>query len=263
MSENWILVLIAFAPGIIGFLYKFLNTATRFLPFYYTHADFDIAVIEQDTKNQKVKIKIAYAGSSSLIIKGVELTSILSLASSKERIISWFQLARGYLTDDWEGLQTVLGQKYARKEPVWLRKTLNLILGILLSLIIISLLYNPFGWIILLIGPYSSLRIISSDVNTKDIQSGANQVLPFLIKPAEEREFLIDYTFAVKSRNFTSTKAKYVLDMPEKSLWKLPRPGHLILRGNVKLLIKTSGLFATHRINLGKKDFVLIPLQDN
>jgi len=259
MSVIWISVLIAFAPGTIVFLYELLNIATRLSRIYHTHADLDVAVIEQDTNNQKIKIKIAYAGSSPLIVRRIELTSVLSLASSKERLLAWFQLARGYLTDDWEGLQTVLGQSFARKEPVWLRKTVNLILGILFSLFIISLLYNPFGWIILFIGPHSNLRIIASDVNTKEIQTGTDQVLPFLIKSSEEKEFLIEYAFSVKSRYFPSTKAKYVRDMPEKSLWKLPRPGHLVLQGNVKLLIKTSGLWAAHRINLGKKDFVLIP----
>lgn len=113
----------------------------------------------------------------------------------------------------------------------------------------------------LLIGPYNDVKIKSSSSDTKDIQSGSNQVLPFLIKPAEEREFLIDYTFAVKSRHFIPTEAKYIQkqNIPEKSHWKLPRPGHHSLQGKVKLLIKTHGILATYRLNLGEEDFILIP----
>lgn len=266
MSTIWISVLIALTPGTIALLYKLLKNATRLSHIYHTHADLDIAVVEQDTSNQKVKIKIAYAGGSPLIIRRIELTSVLSLARSKERFLAWFQLARGYLTDDWEGLQTVFGQNFVIKEPIWLRKIVNLILGILFSLFIISLLYNPFGWVILLIGPYSNLKIMASDknINTKEMQTDTNLVPPFLIKPCEEREYLIEYTLYVKARSFLpTTEAKYVQDIPKKSPWKLPRPGQFVLEGNVKLLIRTSGLLAAHRISLSKKNFVLIPCRDN
>lgn len=260
MSEIWIAVLIAFAPGIIAFLYKLLNIVFGFSFSLHGRTDLDVAVTKHDINNQKVEIKIAYAGSSPLIIRRIELTSILSQARGKERFLSWFQLARGYLTDDWEGLQTVFGQKFGLKESIWLRKTVNIILGILFCLLILSLLFNPFGWIILFLGPYNNLRIISSNVNTK-VMPSTDKVLPFLIKLSEESELLVEYTFAVKSRLFAPTEAKYIQkrNIPEKSPWKLPRPGQFVLQGDVKLRIKTSGLLATYSINLGKRKFVLIP----
>ena len=269
MSEIWIGVLIgvlsSFAISIFVFLYKLIANAIGFSGIPNIHTDLGIAVIEHDKNNQKVKIKIAYAGSNPQIVRKIELTSSLSLAAGKDSLLAWVQLARGYLTDDWEGLQTVFWQRFARKEPVWIRKPVNIILGIVFSLLIISLLFNPLGWIMLLFGPYNNLKIVSSDVNTKEMQTGANKVPPFLIKPSEESEFLIDYSLSIKSRHFAPTKAEYVRDMPEKPLWKLPRPGHHILRGKVKLLIKTPGLLATYRINLDKhkEDFVLIPSRDN
>lgn len=261
MSEIWIGVLSALASSILIALYKLLSNVIRFPGIYRKLADLDVSVIEHEKNNQKVKIKIAYAGSSPLIVKRIELTSSLSLASRKERFRAWFQIARGYLTDDWEGLQAVLGQRFIRKEPVWFRKSFNIIIGITFSLLILSLIYHPFGLIMLLIGPYSDVKIKSSNINIEDVQSGI-KILPFLIGSAEEREFLIDYTFAVKSKLFIPTKAEYVQDKPKNPLWKLPRPGRHVLRGNVKLLIKTQGLLATYRINLGEEDFILIPQQD-
>jgi len=270
MSEIWIGVWIgvstSVAISILAFLYKLLGNAIGFSSIPSIRTGLGIAVIGHDKNNQKVKIKIAYAGSSPLIVKGIELTSSLSLASRTERFRAWFQIARGYLTDDWEGLQAVFGQRFIKKEPVCIRKSFNLILGILFSLLVLSQIYSPFGWIMLLLiePPYIKVKIKSSDINIKDVQSGKNKLLPFLIKPIEEREFLIDYMFAVKSKLFISTKAEYVQDKPKNPLWELPRPGHHVLHGNVKLLIKTQGLLATYRINLGKdkEDFILIPQQD-
>lgn len=266
MSGILIGVLIALVPGIIVFLYKLLSNLFGLPSIQHKRADLDVAVIEHDKGNQKVKIKIIYAGSSPLIVKGIELTSSLQLAFGKESLLACFQLARGYLTDDWEGLQAVFGQKFARKEPVRIRKSFNLILGILFSLVVLSLIYNPLGWIMLLMGPYDSVKIKSSNINMKDLQSGENQPLRFLLDPTKERELLIDYTLAVESKRFIPTESRYIQkqDIPKKSPWILPRPGHHVLHGKVRLSIKTHGLLTPYRINLdkGKEDFILIPQQD-
>lgn len=259
--EFWHTILIASIPGIIVIIYKLFVTFTGFSPLSYTRPNLDISVIEQYENEQKIKIKMAYIGIRPLIIKRVELKSTLDLRNVGERFRSWFQLSRGHITDDVLGLQTVLGQKYSRKEPVWLRKIFNIIFGILLYVMLISFIYNPFGWIsLLLFSAYNSVKIRSSEVNVKELQPENNRTTPFLIKPAEEKEFLLIYTFSVRSKSFKPTKAEVFHGILDNPLWKLPRPGHHILRGNVKLIIQTSGWLSRYCLNLGKKDFRLIPL---
>jgi hypothetical protein len=263
MSGFWIGVLIALIPGSISFLYKLLSNLFRLPNIEHKRADLDVSVIKHNKKNQKVKIKIIYAGSSPLIVKGIELTSSLQLAFGREGLLACFQVARGYLTDDWQGLQAVFGQKFIREKPACIRKSFNLILGIAFSVLILSWIYNPFGLIMLLMGPYDSVKIKSSNISIRDLKSGKNQLLPFSLSPAKERELLIDYTLAAKSKRFIPTEVKYIQKqyIPKKSPWILPRLGHHVLHGNLKLSIKAPAFLIPYRKNLdkNKEDFILIP----
>lgn len=261
MSQVWITILILIASSILVFLYKFFSNIFGFSGITHSRADLYIAVINHDRENNQIKIKIACAANNPLIIKNIELVSRLSFGNRRENFLGWFQIARAYFVDDQEGLQGVFILRKFKRESAWVRKSFNVLLGLLFSLFILSTIYHPFGWLVLSMGPYPNVKIKSSKVVIKD--SVSNQILyfPFLIKPAEERELLIDYAFSVKEKGYIEADAKYFNNqlIPNKSNWILPRLGQYILHGKVKLKLNMQGFLTSYALNLSKEkdNFIL------
>ena len=89
----------------------------------------------------KVTIKVAFIGKEDIIVDEVAIQSKLSYPRRIEGILAWLQLGIGYLLDDVEGLNNVLGRSFPtitwiptvpfhRISRWYIRKPLNMILGI-------------------------------------------------------------------------------------------------------------------------------------
>jgi len=111
-----------------------------------------------------VAINIAFTGKEDMIVDEVVIQSKLSYPRRIEGFFAWLQLGIGYLLDDVEGLNNVLGRSFPhitwipsipfhRINNSYIRKPLSAILGIVTFYYFIVFFF-PLFWPFLFIGPY-------------------------------------------------------------------------------------------------------------
>ena len=146
-------------PSVIA-LVSLILRLSRFVRKRITYPDLAIGPIYGHEGSDQIgtaTLKVAYSGTSTLLISGIQLRSRLDFISSRDRRLAWFQLLHGYWTNDIEGLEAMLGPRFTFSKPSWFAKIMNRILGFLWLLLLLSWLYSPFGWFaILLASPMRS-----------------------------------------------------------------------------------------------------------
>ena len=218
-----------------------------------------------------VTIKIALTGKEDIIVDEVFMQSKLSYPRRIEGFFAWLQLGIGYLLDDVEGLNTVLGRSppYTTWIPVipfyrinnsYIRKPLSTIWGIVIFYyFIIFCIFPPF-WLFLFMGPYAELRLFSGNkkVSLEEKDSKVELKRPFILKSGIENIFTISYrpslyfTSVLMTKLFIeNAKISYVKEPPKLRTTKLPRNNEFIWMVTDILRVKVKGKMRGYSVKLG------------
>lgn len=266
---TWAIVVISVlgTPFLIG-IASVARGAWRSLAF----PDLAIRVLGGESKRTapEATLKLAYVGNNPLIIEAVSIKSRLGALSRWHGLLAWPQLINGYIMDDRDGLQTVLGMSFPvstripgapvhRIEHTYLRRTLSWLFGLVTLWYLISFLLNPLAWPLLFAGPYGRFELVAPDeaVQIKDATSNDELTRPFVtrpfvLKPSREQHLHLSYQFSLKARGFSAeTPYAYVNEAPKLHPYKLPRPGKFVWQGKEVLLVRVRGKWREYPITLG------------
>jgi hypothetical protein len=261
----WLIILVGL-PGFVA-LASLLLRASRFVSRQMIHPDLAISPFANTTRTDRLgemMVKLAYSGSVSLVVSEMRLRSHLDFPNNRYRIVSWFQLLRGYLTNDIEGLQAMLGPRLVLAKSPFARIG-NIIIGILWLVLLLSWLYSPIGWLaILLAAPNVPVELSASDdqIQLVDMVTKNKKNRPLLVKPGQEAEYMLSYRFSVNGIGFQRNyQADYVNanEIPQKPVCKLPRPREFVRRTEEKLLLKAGNRWVTYSVTLGERFVRLSP----
>ena len=260
--------------GALGALLGFLQIIKRVWNFFSELLSFkNLSIGEIGRASYRgiphVKIKIALVGKEDLIVDEVFMQSKLSYPRRIDGFFAWLQLGIGYLLDDVEGLNTVLGRSlpYITWIPVipfyrinnsYIRKPLSAIWGIVIFYYFIICLIPPL-WLFLFMGPYVELRLISENrkVTLREKDSKAELKRPFILKPGIEYIFAISYRPSLYFTSVLMTKLfidnariSYVKEHPKLRKTKLPRNNEFIWRVTDTLKVKAKGKMRGYSVKL-------------
>ena len=217
-----------------------------------------------------ITIKIALVGKEDMIVNEVFLQSKLSYSRRFEGCKAWLQLGIGYVLDDVEGLNTVLGRSdpyiglmaapFHRINKAYIRKPLSLIWGMFILFYFIIFLFPPF-WPVLYWGPYQELRIFSRNEEMRLSKKGSRVELerPFILKPGFENYFTIScrssslyYPFFWSKVIVKNAKISYVKGPSNLGGIRLPRNNEFIWKEKGILRVNISGKIRRYPIELGE-----------
>lgn len=218
----------------------------------------------------RVTIKIALTGHEDIIVDEVAVQSRLSYPRRIEGALAWVRLGIGYFLDDVEGLSNVIGRSFPtitwiptfpfhRISNPYIRKPLNVILGLVVFYYVILFLVPPF-WPLLFVGPYWELKLFSGNENVRlsDKDSKAELERPFIIKPGVESSFAVSYkpslyiTSIFMTKLFIeSTKILFVKEPPRIRRIRLPRNSEFTWKVTDILRVKLSGKMNWYSVKLG------------
>lgn len=261
--------------GAVGAIFAILQIIKRVWNFFYELLSFKNLSIGEIGRVSyhgiaHVKIKIALVGEEDIIVDEVFMQSKLSYPRRIEGFFAWLQLGIGYLLDDVEGLNTVLGRSlpYITWIPIvpihrinnsYIRKPLSVIWGIITFYYFVICLIPPFC-LFLFTGPYVELRLFAGNkkVTLREKDSKAELKRPFIIKSGVENIFTISYRPALYFTSVLMTKLflenariSYVKEPPKLRTIKLPRNNEFILRATDILRVKVKGKMRGYSVKLG------------
>ena len=191
-----------------------------------------------------VMVKTALVGEGDVIVDEVVIQSRLTYRGGREGALAWLQLGIGYLLDDVEGLNNVLGKSFPyiglmavplhRINNSYIRKPLSAIWGIvILYYFIIFVILFPIFWPVLSAGPYEELRLFSGDGEVRLLEEDSEVELkrPFILRPGFEKFFTISYPQSSlyfgrlfgRKLFLKDAKMSYVKECPKSRTIKLPR----------------------------------------
>ncbi len=245
-------------PGLVA-LASLLVWASRFVNRQKIHPDLAISPLVSTApafRPSDVRIKLAHSGSVSLVIDEMRWGSHLDFPNQRERALAWFQLLRGYLTNDTEGLQTILGPRLVLAKAKRVSRITNRVLGILYLALLLTFCFTPIGWLAVILAillaspnPPVELRAGDDEIELIDIRTKSEKRRPFLVRSGEEAEYILTHETSVHGCGFPSNyQVDFVNEIPQKSLWKLPRSYQFVRRPEEKLHIKTGGRWLTYSI---------------
>lgn len=217
-----------------------------------------------------VDIKIALSGQQDLIVDEVVIHSKLLYPRRIEAVFAWLQLGIGYLTDDSEGLNTVLGRSFPSITWIpsapfhkignpYIRKPLNILLGIITFYYFTVFLF-PVFWPFLFSGPYWELKLYSGNENIRfsEKDTKAEVKRPFIIKSGVENNFVISYqpslyinTMLMTKLFIENGKILYVKEPPRFRKLTLPRENEFTWKAIDVLRVRVSGKMRKYSVKLG------------
>lgn len=210
-----------------------------------------------------VLIKLAHTGTGSMVITEIRWSSHLYFLNERDRIFSWFLLLRGYFTNDIEGLRTMLGPRLVLPKSTPLYRALNLLIGILYLILLLTWLYTPIGWLaILLASPTFSVELRASDeqIELIDTKTNTTATRPYLIFPGQESTYVLTHGLSVNGICFPANyQVDHVNKISQKPICKLPRSRQFIRRAEDKLLIRTDGRWLIYPVTPGVRFVRLSP----
>lgn len=256
-------------PGIIQIIRSVLN-------FFYALLSFrNLSIGEIGRTSYRgiphVTIKIALVGKEDIIVDEVFVQSKLSYARRIEGFFAWLQLGIGYVLDDVEGLNTVLGKSppYTTWIPVipfyrihnsHIRRPLSTIWGIVIFYYFIIFCIFPPYWLFLFMGPYAELRLFSGDekVSLSGKDSNVELKRPFILKSGIENILTIGYRPSLYYNSILMTKLfiqnakiSYVKKPRELRTTKLPQNNEFIWRVTDILRVKVKGKMRGYSVKFG------------
>ncbi len=219
--------------------------------------------------SSNIVIKTAFVGKEDVIVDEIIVESKLTYPDRFGGLLAWLRLGIGYISDDVEGLNTVLGRSYPyigfiaipchRIKKAYIRKPVSAIWGIIILYYFVIFLFPPF-WVVLSWGPYQELRLFSGDEKVKLSKKGSEVELerPFILKQGFEEHLTISYGQPLlyypllKSRVFLkNAKISYVKEPSKLRGGKLPRNGEFIWKATDILKVKMCGKVIRYPVELG------------
>jgi hypothetical protein len=216
-----------------------------------------------------VTIKMALGGKEDAVIDEVVVDSKLSYPRKIEGVLAWLQLGIGYLLDDVEGLNSVLGG--ALPPPTWIpvvpvhrignryiRKPLSVVWGIItLYYFVICLfpLFLPF----LFSGPYWELRLLAGNEMVSLLEKASKVELkrPFIVRAGGENMLTISYRPSLYFKSVLMTKlflqnarVSYVNRPPGLRTIRLPRGNEFTWKVTDVVRVKVGGKMRRYSIKL-------------
>lgn len=217
-----------------------------------------------------IMIKIALVGKEDMIVNEVFMKSKLSYSRRFEGFWAWLQLGIGYVLDDVEGLNTVLGRSspyigliaipFHRIKKAYIRKPLSLLWGMFILWYFIIFLFPPF-LPILFWGPYQELRLFSGNKEVRLSKKGSKVELerPFILKPGFEKCFTISYRSSSLYYPFFSSKVivknakiSYVKERSKLRGIRLPRNNEFTWKVTDILRVNVCGKMKRYPVKLGE-----------
>lgn len=255
----------------IPFIFVITKKLRDFLYEIFLFKGLSIRVIDRVSYrgNSNFVIKTAFVGKEDVIVDEVIVESKLTYPGRFGGLLAWLQLGIGYISDNVEGLNTVLGRSYPyigfmavpchRIKNAYIRKPLSAIWGMVILYYFVIFLF-PLFWVVLSWGPYQELRLFSGDENVRLSKKGSEIELkrPFILKQGFEECLTISYGPPLlyypllKSRVFVkNAKISYVKEPPKLRRTKLPRNGEFIWKATDILKVKICGKVIRYPVELG------------
>ena len=217
-----------------------------------------------------VAAKVAVMRKDDVIVDEICVLSKLTYPGRSQGPRAWLQLGVGYIRDDVEGLNTVLGRSgpsiglmaipFQRIKPAYIRKPLSAVWGVLTLWYFIIYLLVPLFWPLLLWGPYAEVRLLSgdADVRVRERDSEAQLDRPFVLRPGFEKQLAITYRPAsvyyrplIGKMFLDSAKIAHVGEPGEWRGLRLPRNGQFIWKASDVLSIRGHGKVTRYCVKLG------------
>jgi len=217
-----------------------------------------------------VVLKMAFVGKEDVIVEEVVVQSKLVYPRRFGGLLAWLHLGLGYMQDDVEGLNTVLGRSYPYMgllaAPVhiiknkYIRRPLSVIWGAILLYYFILFAVIPLFWPLLFWGPYQELRLFSGDKEVVLLKEEDKVQLerPFIVKPGFEKCLRISHRPSLYIQYFMSkrfvrdAKISYEKEPSELGGRGLPRNDEFIWKAKDILRVKICGKLRTgYRVKIG------------
>lgn len=257
--------------AVLPFIFVMINKVRDFSYEIFLFKGLSIRAIDRVSHRgtSHVVIKMAFAGKEDIIVDEVVVQSKLTYPRRFGGVLAWLQLGIGYVLDDVEGLDTVLGRSSPyigllavpshRIKNAYIRKPLNAIWGMLILFYFIIYLF-PLFWPVLYWGPYQELRLFSRDekvvLSKKD--SKVQLKRPFILKPGFEKCLTISYgpsslyyTFFRSKVLVKNAKISYVKEPAKLRGIKLPRNDEFTWKATDILQVKLCGKVIRYPVKLG------------
>lgn len=257
---------------VASLLYVGINKVRYFIYAVFLFKGLSIRVIDRVLYRgvSHVVLKMAFVGEGDIIIDEVVVESRLTYPRRCGGLFAWLQLGSGYVLDDVEGLNTVLGRSppyiglwgipFHKIKNRYIRRPFSAIWGVFILCYFILFLVCPLFWLILYWGPYQELRLFSGDekVVLSKKEDKAQLRRPFIVKPGFEEYLTINYRAPSLyypffwSRQFVKgARVSYVKGPSKLGGIKLPRKDEFTWKGTDILRVKMSGKGRRYTVNLG------------
>jgi hypothetical protein len=266
----WWLIL-AVVP-VASLVYVGINKLRALVDEVFLFKGLSIRVIDRvlDRGATRVVLKMAFVGEGDIVIDEVVVESKLTYPRRCGGLFAWLQLGSGYILDDVEGLNTVLGRSppyiglwgvpLHKIKNRYIRRPLSAIWGVFILCYFVFFVVFPLFWLILYWGPYQELRLLSGDekvvLSKKEdkVQLGR----PFIVKQGFEQHLTLNYrapslyyTFFWSRQFVKDAKVSYVKAPSKLRRIKLPRKDEFTWKGTDILRVKISGKGRRYTVNLG------------
>jgi len=225
--------------------YQFINRNVLY-------GDISCSVLKHSTrgKTYNTKIKIAYVGKGSEIIRDILITYELKLFAPIDRFLAYVRIGTAYLMCDMQGLATVLGTKdyktapmmvHIWKLPKFVKYPLSVINGIFFLYLTALMTITPIlGWMFLNWGPYGkfSLDSVRSSLRISDANGNVIQ-LPTVLNEGGEITLDIHYRMGLNAKGFEIDTPYTFLDRLPPRTFLPPKPGKFgwLGRGSINVFI--------------------------
>ena len=257
--------------AVLPFIFVMINKVRDFSYEIFLFKGLSIRAIDRVSHRgtSHVVIKMAFAGKEDIIVDEVVVQSKLTYPRRFGGVLAWLQLGIGYVLDDVEGLDTVLGRSSPyigllavpshRIKNAYIRKPLNAIWGMLILCYFIIFLFPPF-LPILFWGPYQELRLFSANEEVRLSKKGSKVELerPFILKPGFEKCFTISYRSSSLYYAFfrskvivKNAKISYVKEPSKLRGLRLPRNNEFTWKVTDILRVNVCGKMKRYPVKLG------------
>ncbi len=273
--QNSGLVILGIVITALPFVFLIISKLRGFVNEILSFKNLSIHTIERNSRRgiPHVMMKSALVGKEDVIVDDLIVQSKLAYSRRYAGFWAWLQLGIGYLSDDVEGLNSVLGKSFPsivwiphapvyRINNSYFRKPLSVIFGLItLYYFIICCIIIPL-LPVLFIGPYWELKLFSGNEKVK-LSKKDNEVeleRPFILKPGFENYFTMSYRpsslyidtlFSLKYFVKT-TKISYVKELPKFKKTKLPRSDEFTWKVTDILRVKVRGKMKGYNVKLGE-----------
>lgn len=213
------------------------------------------------------RLRVINASTKPFVVSKATFRMKLTSCTPLHRLLMWPQLVIGHLINDVNGLNAVMGYKYSDFKPrwMWIRRPLNIVIGLTMAGMVLSMSYSPIGWLfLLLIDPYYDLYLLANNdqIELTESVAGRPRTRPLLVTSATEQEFDVRFNFYTKAKFFPKeSKARHASAVPPLSWSRLPRVSEAVWKGKAQLLLNIHGGWRARRVPLGSQLVVMLPPQ--